>query len=140
MNRMLMQLFILPSAFCFGFTGCGKRITNANIDAVNSAFDRVEKSGRSETGEKGVTPKEVESILGTPTRVENFKMEVQTHKPIVEGVRYIYEQDGDKVTLHFVDNRLISKAPHFGETETAGAEEMKSEKPQQEPQPSQSQP
>lgn len=137
MNRMLMQLCILPSAFCLSFTGCGKRITNANIDAVNSAFDRVEKSGRSETGEKGVTPKEVESILGVPTRVETFKMEVQTRKPVVEGVRYIYEQDGDNVTLHFVDNRLISKAPHFGETEAPGAEEKISEKsqPEQPPQP-----
>jgi hypothetical protein len=41
--------------------GCGPRITDANIDVVNQQFEAAEKTLRS-----GVTPKEVESILGQP--------------------------------------------------------------------------
>src|SRR5438034_11747972 len=86
--------------------GCGKHLSNANIDAVNTAFDRAENSTHGETIEKGVSPKEVESILGVPNKVENFKMELETHKPVVEGTRYIYEQDGKQIVLQFVDNKL----------------------------------
>ena len=124
---------ILPIVLGLTTTACGRRITNANIDALNSAFDRSEKTGRTETGERGVSTKEVESILGVPTKVETFKMELQTRKPVVEGTRYIYEQGKDIVVLHFVDNKLISKAPHFGDTVEPGAEEKKSS--QQPPQP-----
>jgi hypothetical protein len=113
----------LLCAFALPFLpACGNRITSSNIDAVNAEFERSEKPARSD-GDRGVSPKEVESILGVPSRVENFKMEVQTRRPIVEGVRYIYEQNGESIVLHFVDNKLISKAPHFGEAQPRGAEQ-----------------
>ena len=108
---------------CLGLCGCSKHISNANIDAVNAAFDRGENSPRTDLAERGVSTKEVESILGAPTKVESFKMELQTHKPVVEGTRYIYEQNGEKVVLHFVDNKLISKAPYFGDKTANGAEQ-----------------
>ena len=132
------------SAYSLGFTavalasGCGgPRISNANIDAVNAEYDRSEKAAATrsadigERAERGVSPKEVESILGVPNKVETFKMEVQTSRPVVDGLRYIYEQDGQHIVLHFVDNKLIAKAPHFGEeAPTPLAEEKKSELPE----------
>ena len=117
----LLSFCLLPS-FCFCFAACGKRITNENVDAVNAAFEHAEKSARGDSSEKGISPKEVESILGPPSKVDSFRIERTT---LAEGVRYVYEQDGQKVVLHFYDNRLISKAPHFGETPTPGAEEKK---------------
>lgn len=76
-------------------TGCSQHLTDANLKQV-----RPEMS-----------PKEVESILGQPTRIEKFQMEVQTHKPVLDGVRYYYEQDGKTIALHFVDGKLISQSP-----------------------------
>ncbi|MEA3186553.1 MAG: hypothetical protein QOD99_383 [Chthoniobacter sp.] len=120
-----MRISSLVFATLLGLTACGKRITNANIDAVNGAFDRAENAPRAEGVDHGVSPKEVESMLGVPTRVESFKMEIQTRKPVVEGTRYIYEQDGQAVVLHFVDNKLISKSPYFGEKSPDSPEEKK---------------
>ncbi|GEM_PF-736953 len=117
---LAVPFIIVHSSFSILFAGCEKHISQANIDAVNSAFDRAENTSRGVI-EKTVSPKEVESILGAPSKVETFKMELETHKPVVEGTRYIYEQNGQKIVLHFVDNKLISKAPYFGEAQT-GAE------------------
>jgi len=75
--------------------GCSQHLTDANFKQV-----RPEMS-----------PKEVESILGQPARIEKFQMEVQTHKPVLDGVRYYYEQDGKTIALHFVDGKLISQVP-----------------------------
>lgn len=97
-------------------SACGPRITNANIEAVNKEFERRESNAPTDPTERGMSPKEVESILGIPSQVENFKIEVQTRKPVLDGVRYYYEQDGQTVVLHFVENKLISKAPLLGET------------------------
>ena len=57
---------VLAVAFAPAFSGCEKRIAAANIDTVKRM--QLEKSGR------GLTPKEVESVLGQPTRVEKFTM------------------------------------------------------------------
>src|SRR5438067_8456520 len=83
--RHFSSPMLLCALMIIFLAACGDRITNANIDAINAEFDRAEKPSR-DTGDKGVSPKEVESILGVPTRTENFKMEVQTRRPVVEGV------------------------------------------------------
>jgi hypothetical protein len=76
-------------------SACGQHLTDANFKQVRP----------------DMSPKEVESILGQPVRIEKFQMEVQTHKPVLDGVRYYYEQDGKTIALHFVDGKLISQAP-----------------------------
>lgn len=83
-------------------SACGPRISNRNVAVVNQQRQALEKAG------KGLSPKEVESVLGQPTRVETFKIPLETQKPILDGVRYFYEQDGQVLELHFVDNKLIS--------------------------------
>jgi hypothetical protein len=88
---------------------CGPRITNENLDVVNHQREVLEKAG------KGLSPKEVESILGQPQRAESFKIPLETRKPMLDGLRYFYQQDGETVELHFVDNKLISEIPKFGQ-------------------------
>jgi hypothetical protein len=97
----------------------GRRITNDNIEALNRLFDSSEKEGR------GLTPKEVESVLGQPNRTQTFKLEVQTAKPVLQGVRYYYKQDGESLELHFIDNKLISKVPLLSEPVATPAEKEK---------------
>jgi hypothetical protein len=89
---------------------CGPRITNDNLEVVNHQRQALEKLG------KGLSPKEVESILGQPRRAETFTIPLETRKPTLDGLRYFYEQDGETVELHFVDNKLISEIPKLGQT------------------------
>lgn len=87
---------------------CGPTVTNQNIEAVNEQFEALEKSG------KALSIKEVESILGPPTRVETFPIEMRTVKEL-PGVRYYYKQGDTTVELHFIDNKLIRRVLKFGE-------------------------
>ena len=96
------------SFFALAFGACGPRITNQNVDVVNQQRVALEKVG------KGLSPKEVESILGQPARIETFKIPIETQRPNLDGVRYFYEQDGETLELHFVDNKLISNIPPLG--------------------------
>ena len=98
------------SLLLFAFGACGPRITNQNVAVVNQQKSALEKIG------KGLSPKEVESILGQPTRVEKFEIPLETRKPTLDGVRYFYEQGGQTLDLHFVDNKLISEVPQITET------------------------
>lgn len=88
-------------------SACGPRITNANLGEVEK-----ERSTRETLG-KGISPKEVESILGQPTRMESTKLPLETQKKEVDVVRYYYIQDGQTVELHFVDGKLISPVRGF---------------------------
>jgi hypothetical protein len=105
--RTTAASLLIPIALIF--EGCGPRVTNANIDAVNREYEAAERSG------KAVTLKEVESILGQPTRAVAFPIEKPTVKEL-PGTRYYYEQDGQTVELHFIDGKLIRRVPHFGES------------------------
>lgn len=106
-------LFSLPLLGVFAGSGCGRRLTNANVEAVNKEWERSEKGTRGEIADRGVSPKEVESILGPPNRVETFKIPVQTSQPMLDGVRYHYEQDGETIEFHFIDGKMIGRAPLF---------------------------
>ncbi len=103
------------SIFAFAFGACGPRITNQNLAVVNQQRAALEKVG------KGLSPKEVESILGQPARTETFKIPLETQRPHLDGVRYFYEQDGATLELHFVDNKLISDIPLLGPKATPAA-------------------
>ena len=96
-GMMSPPLASLLFAALFLFTACSQHLTEANLKQV-----RPEMS-----------PKEVESILGQPARVEKFVMEMQRSGP--EGIRYFYEQDGKTIVLHFVDGKLISQVPSWNE-------------------------
>lgn len=100
--RLLALLGITPA---LGLVSCKPEISQSNINAVNSRFDKLENS------KKSLSPKEVESILGQPDRVENATLELETQKKEVSVTRYYYEQDGKTIELHFFDNKLIDRVP-----------------------------
>ena len=109
---------VILRAYALGFctsaallllVSCGPRFTNDNIDVVNREFSEGENIGKG-----GVSPKEVESILGPPSRVEPYRLQLETQKKELDGVRYYYEQDGETLELHFLDNKLISRVPKLG--------------------------
>ena len=110
-----MAFTAAPSIFLLALTACGPRITNQNVDVVNQQRVVLEKVG------KGLSPKDVESILGQPVRVETFKIPIETQRPNLDGVRYFYEQNGETLELHFVDNKLISEIPKLSEPQRSPA-------------------
>lgn len=114
MSASVLFLFLV-----FGFAACGPRVTNRNIDALNAQLD----AGRA------LSVKEVEAILGQPTRHKTSQIEQQTTREL-PVVRYYYEENGETVELHFVDNKLQNRVPHFGEKPpTAAPLQMKPKLP-----------
>jgi len=103
-----MASIVALSTLVLALNACGPRITNANIEVINKRHDQSEKSGKG-----GVSPKEVESILGPPAKVETAKLQLETQKKEIEVVRLFYEQDGQTLELHFYDNKLISNVPEL---------------------------
>jgi len=104
-----MPATVLLLTCTIGLSACGPRLADRNIDAVNRLYEQAEKSGKS------LSIKEVEAVLGQPTRVEAFPIEMQTTKEL-PGVRYYYVQSGHTIELHFVDNKLIRSVDHFEAT------------------------
>lgn len=83
------------------FAGCGKRITDVNLNQVKTEM----------------TTKEVESILGPPTRVKSHEMTLQTQMKTLPATTYYYEQGGETVELRFVGDKLApgGRNGSFGE-------------------------
>jgi len=106
----------LSITLSIGLSACGPRVTNRNIDALNRQYDSADKAG------KGLSIKEVEAILGQPTRSQSFPIEMQTTKEL-QGVRYYYEENGKTVVLHFIDNKLIRRVDRFGDPLPEDADE-----------------
>ncbi len=98
------------AAFAPLFSGCEKRIETANIDTVNRMQSAAEKSGR------GLSAKEVESVLGQPTRVEKLTL-TRSEKREFAAERHYYIQDGKETVLHFVEGRLSNDVNQFGHSE-----------------------
>jgi hypothetical protein len=103
-----MPVSLLLSLPFAALAACGPKVTNDNIKALNRQFEQAEKTGKS------MSVKEVESIMGPPGRTESFPIEMRTVKEL-PGLRYYYEQDGQTVVLHFIDNKLIRRVLKFGE-------------------------
>jgi outer membrane protein assembly factor BamE (lipoprotein component of BamABCDE complex) len=85
----LSRALITPLLFTMlALSGCGgKRMTKANVDEVT----------------EGMSKKQVESILGQPTSIENKDFVV------MKKTTYVYRQGKDTVTLVFKDDKLQTK-------------------------------
>ncbi len=80
--------FVLVILLLLGIGGCGgRRITKANVDEVA----------------EGMSKKQVESILGPPTELDNKDF------VILKRTTYVYRQGKDTVTIVFKDDRLVEK-------------------------------
>ena len=81
-SRLLLLLLLLLGISCVG-----KRITKANVDEVA----------------EGMSKKQVESILGPPTSIDNKDF------LIMKKTTYVYRQDKDTVTIVFKDDKVQAK-------------------------------
>ena len=82
-SRFLLVILLALAVSCTP----GKRITKANVDAV----------------EEGMSKKQVESILGPPTSINNQDF------VIMKKTTYVYRQGKDSVTIVFKDDKVQSK-------------------------------
>ena len=80
--------FMLVLILVLGLDSCSsKRITKANVDQVT----------------EGMSKKQVESILGPPTELDNKDF------IIMKKTTYIYRQGNDSVTIVFKDDKVTEK-------------------------------
>ena len=82
-SRFLLVILLALGVSC----SPGKRITKANVDEV----------------EEGMSKKQVESILGPPTELDNKDF------VIMKKTTYIYRQGKDTVTIVFKDDKVTEK-------------------------------
>ena len=89
---MMRAISIFSLMTLLGATGCSRHITDANLHQVKPDMNT----------------KEVESILGPPTRTESPMELKSTEVKTMPVTRYVYEQDGHTVELLFVGDKLAS--------------------------------
>jgi outer membrane protein assembly factor BamE (lipoprotein component of BamABCDE complex) len=82
-SRFLLVLLLALAVSCTP----GKRITKANVDVVT----------------EGMSKKQVESILGPPTSINNEDF------VIMKKTTYVYRQGKDTVTIVFKDDKVQAK-------------------------------
>ena len=83
-------LTLLAVAAMATLSACERKITDANLHAVKP----------------DMTTKEVESILGAPNKVETVSEPPTEAVKTISVTRYIYVQNGKKIELTFVGDRL----------------------------------
>ena len=81
-SRLVLMLLFMLEISCVG-----RRITKANVDNVA----------------EGMSKKQVESILGPPTEIDNKDF------VIIKKTTYIYRQSKDTVTIVFKDDKVTEK-------------------------------
>lgn len=81
-SRLLLTLLLMLLLSCVG-----RRITKANVDEVA----------------EGMSKKQVESILGPPTELDNKDF------VIMKKTTYIYRQSKETVTIVFKDDKVVEK-------------------------------
>jgi len=81
-SRLLLVLLLMLLLSCVG-----RRLTKANVDEVS----------------EGMSKKQVESILGPPTELDNKDF------IILKKTTYIYRQGKDTVTIVFKDDKVSEK-------------------------------
>lgn len=92
----MRSIFLLLSAILVSaaFGACERKIAESNIRVLKPEM----------------TTKEVESILGAPNRVKTGPELVSREVVTLPVTRYIYEQNGQKIELTFVGDRLAEGA------------------------------
>jgi outer membrane protein assembly factor BamE (lipoprotein component of BamABCDE complex) len=82
-----MSRFVLVLLLVVGVSCVGRRLTKANVDEVT----------------EGMSKKQVESILGPPTTIDNKDFIV------MKKTTYVYRQGQDTVTVVFKDDKVTDK-------------------------------
>ena len=92
---LFLRLVLIVTIFAFGMAACNsaKRLTKANVDQVA----------------EGMSKKQVESILGTPTTIDSKDFVV------LKKTTYVYDQGKESVTIVFKDDKVQSKVSTLSE-------------------------
>jgi hypothetical protein len=83
---------IVVFASVLTMSGCKREFANRNIDQLRT----------------NMSQKEVESILGSPDRIEKAELELETQRKTMAIIRYYYDQGGQTVVLNFQNGRLAN--------------------------------
>jgi len=86
-GSILQTLFVFLFVLVIGTSCVGKRLSKANVDEVT----------------EGMSKKQVESILGPPTNIDNRDFIV------MKKTTYVYRQGKDTVTIVFKDDKVTDK-------------------------------
>jgi len=86
-GSILRTLFVFLFVLVIGTSCVGKRLSKANVDEVT----------------EGMSKKQVESILGPPTNIDNRDFIV------MKKTTYVYRQGKDTVTIVFKDDKVTDK-------------------------------
>jgi outer membrane protein assembly factor BamE (lipoprotein component of BamABCDE complex) len=90
MNMSILRLIsrlVLVLLLALGTSCIGDRLTKANVDEVS----------------EGMSKKQVESILGPPTTIDNKDY------ILMKKTTYVYRQGKDTVTIVFKDDKVTDK-------------------------------
>src|SRR6058998_3377538 len=87
LSFVILARFVLILTLALTLSCSGKRITKANVDQVS----------------EGMSKKQVESILGPPTSMNNEDF------VIMKKTTYVYRQGKDTVTVVFKDDKVQAK-------------------------------
>jgi hypothetical protein len=104
MTRPALHLFLL-AATTLTISACKQRqhLSKDNVLAVERQFARAQAHLQSGVKDAGLTPKEVESVLGPPHRVNPPETALRD----VDLFQYYYQQDKDCYELRFFNSKLI---------------------------------
>ena len=93
-SSFVIWRFLLVLVLTLALVACpGRRITKANVDEVA----------------EGMSKKQVESILGTPTEIDNKDF------VIMKKTTYVYRHAKDTVTIVFKDDKVADKQSTLSE-------------------------
>jgi hypothetical protein len=95
---MAFRIFIVAFTAAFFLEGCRREIANRNLDQVRL----------------NMSPKEVETILGQPSR-EKKEEDGEIEKKTAIVITYYYEQGGQTIVLRFQNGHLIKEPDHLTE-------------------------
>lgn len=97
---------LLLAAATLSFSACKQRqhLSLNNIQAMEGMFSRAQVHVQAGVRDAGLTPKEVESVLGPPHRIDPPETALRD----LDLFRYYYQQGADAYELHFVNSKLIA--------------------------------
>jgi hypothetical protein len=95
---MRWRSLVLVAVAILVVTGCKREFGNRNLAQLKI----------------NMTPKEVESILGSPDRTEKSEVNLETQRTMAV-IKYFYDQDGQTVVVQFQNGRLVGELPKLKE-------------------------
>ena len=93
-------------------TGCGGTAGRAAMLGILTVFGACHRQIDDRNLEQlrpNISQKEVETILGHPSRTEKTELELETQKKTMAITRYYYDRNGETIVLHFQNGLLVNE-------------------------------